>query len=205
MTTKLYGVQCSLYTGKVRSYDLDGNLLWELSGTSGLVSLMPLARHGLLYVGAGYHYGPLYAIRPGAKGDITLNGSDTANEWIAWSQPRGAGIHPCFLISEERLFVLFDAGLFACSNALTGAVIFGRKRLNTDGGRFYASPWAYNGKIFLLNEDGTTWVVEDGPGFNVLHKNVLDDNAWATPAIARGSLFLRTYTGIYHLRNKEQP
>ena len=192
-------------TGKIRSYDLDGNVLWELTGTSGLVSLMPVAKHGLLYVGAGYHYGPIYAIRPGATGDITLAGDETSNEWIAWSQPRGASIHPSFLISGERLYVLFDAGLFACSNALTGEVIFPRQRLNTGGGRFYASPWAYNGKVFLLNEDGTTWVVEDGPEFKVLHKNVLDDNAWATPAIARGSLFLRTYTGLYRLQKREKP
>jgi len=45
-------------------------------------------------------------------------------------------------------------------------------------------------KIFLLNEDGNTWVVEDGPEFKVLRKNFLEDNAWATPAIARGSLFI---------------
>jgi outer membrane protein assembly factor BamB len=189
-------------TGKVRSYDLDGNVLWELTGTSGLVSLTPLAKHGLLYLGAGYHYGPLYAIRPGASGDITLEDGETSNKWIAWSQPRGSSIHPCYLISDDRLFVLFDAGLLTCYNAKTGEEIFPRKRLDTGGGRFYASPWAYNGKIFLLNEDGTTWVVDDGPEFNVTGKNFLEDNAWATPAIARGSLFIRTYTGLYRLQRR---
>ena len=58
--------------------------------------------------------------------------------------------------------------------------------MRTGGGRFYASPWAYNGKIFLLNENGTTWVVEDGPEFKLIRQNSLgDDYAWATPAIAR--------------------
>ncbi len=192
-------------SGKVRSYDLDGKVLWELTGTSGLVSLMPVAKHGLLYLGAGYHYGPLYAIRPGASGDISLNSSETSNQWIAWSQPRGSSIHPCYLISDDRLYVLFDAGLLTCSNAKTGETIFPRQRLNTGGGRFYASPWAYNGKIFLLNEDGTTWVVEDGPEFKVVRKNSLSDNdyAWATPAVARGSLFIRTYTGLYRLQDSK--
>jgi outer membrane protein assembly factor BamB len=103
------------------------------------------------------------------------------------------------------VFVLFDAGLLTCSNAKTGETIFSRQRLNTGGGRFYASPWAYNGKLFLLNEDGTTWVVEDGPEFKVVRKNSLHDNdyAWATPAIARGSLFIRTYTGLYRLQNSK--
>jgi outer membrane protein assembly factor BamB len=187
-------------TSRIRSYDPSGKLLWELADTSGLVSQTPVAKHGLLYAGAGYHYGPLYAIRPGAVGDISLKAGEMSNQWIAWSQPRGSSIHPCYLISDDRLFVLFDAGLLACSNAKTGDEIFARKRLNTGGGRFYASPWAYNGKIYLLNEDGTTWVVEDGPEFKVLHKNVLNDYAWATPAIARGSLFIRTYSGLYRLQ-----
>jgi outer membrane protein assembly factor BamB len=185
---------------KVRSYSLDGEVLWELSGTAGLVSQMPVAKGGLLYVGAGDHYGPLYAVRPGASGDISLDAGQTSNEWIAWSQPRGSSIHPCYLVSDERLFVLFDAGLLTCFSAKTGETIFPRKRLNTGGGRFHASPWSYNGKIFLLNEDGTTWVVQDAPEFKVLGKNRLDDNAWATPAIARGSLFIRTYTGLYRLQ-----
>lgn len=194
-------------TGKVRSYDLEGKVLWELTGTSGLVSQIPISKHGLLYVGAGYHYGPLYAIRPGASGDISLKEGEKSNKWIAWSQSKGSSIHPGYLISGERLFVLFDAGLLACSNAKTGAAIFPRERLDTGGGRFYASPWAYNGKLFLLNEDGTTWVVEDGPEFKVLGQNKLDDFAWATPAIARGSLFLRTYTKLYRLQktSADQP
>jgi outer membrane protein assembly factor BamB len=191
-------------TGKVRSYDLNGKVLWELTGTSGLVSQTPIAKHGLLYVGAGYHYGPLYAIRPGATGDITLKTGETANDSIAWCQSRGSSIHPCYLISDERLFVLFDAGLLTCFHAKTGETIFPRQRLNTGGGRFYASPWAYNGKIFLLNEDGTTWVVEDRPEFKVVRKNVLGDYAWATPAIAQGSLFIRTYTGLFRIQQNQK-
>jgi outer membrane protein assembly factor BamB len=192
-------------TARARSYDLDGKLLWELSGTSGLVSQTPLAKGGLLYLGAGYHYGPLYAIRPGASGDISLKDGEESNKWIAWCQPRGSSIHPGYLISEERLYVLFDAGLLACSDARTGKPLYPRQRLDTGGGRFYASPWAYNGKVFLLNEGGTTWVIEDGPKFKLLHKNKLDDFAWATPAIAGGSLFLRTYNSLYRLQAKAKP
>ena len=98
--------------------------------------------------------------------------------------------------------MLFDAGILVCYNAKTGKIVFPRQRLKTGSGRgrFYASPWAYNGKLFLLNEDGTTWVVQDGPEFKLLGKNVLDDVAWATPAIARGSLFIRTYSSLYRLQ-----
>lgn len=186
-------------TGKARSYDLDGKLLWELTGTSGLVSLMPVAKHGLLYLGAGYHYGPLYAIRPGASGDISIEVEETSSEWIAWHEPKGAGIHPSFLISGERLFVVFDAGFVACHDAKTGKAVFSRQRIDTGGGRFYASPWSYNGKIFLLNEDGKTYVLEDGPNYKLLHTCPLEEPAWATPAIAHGSLFVRTYSKLYRI------
>ncbi len=194
-------------SNKIRSYDLDsGEVLWELSGTSGLVSLMPMAVDGLLYVGAGYHYGPLYAIRPGASGDISLASGETSNEFIEWFQRRGSSIHPCYLVSENRLFVCYDSGLTACFDAKTGEEIFGRQRLETRGGRFYASPWAYRGCVFMLNENGSTWVLEDGPEFKILHKNTIsEDVAWATPAIARGSLFLRTYTGLFRLQERSKP
>ncbi|MCI0462078.1 MAG: PQQ-binding-like beta-propeller repeat protein [Gemmataceae bacterium] len=190
-------------TGKIRSYDLDGKVLWELAGTSGLVSLMPVAKHGLLYVGAGYHVGPIYAIRPGASGDITLK-DGKPNDWIAWHHPKGAGIHPSFLISDERLYVLFDAGLLTCRDARTGKPFYDRQRLDSGAGRFYASPWAYNGKIFLLNEDGTTHVIRDGPKFELLGTNTLQDNCWATPAISRGSLFIRTYSRLYRLQAQNE-
>ncbi|MGE3804072.1 MAG: PQQ-binding-like beta-propeller repeat protein [Gemmataceae bacterium] len=189
-------------TAKIRSYDLDGKLLWELKGTSGLVSLMPVAKHGLLYVGAGYHIGPIYAIKPGATGDITLKGGETSNEFIAWSHLKGSGIHPSYLIVGGRLYVVFDAGFVTCYNAKTGEILYNRQRLETGGGRFYASPWSYHGKVFLLNEDGATYVLEDGPTFKQVGKNVLEDNAWATPAIAQGALFVRTYSKLYRL---EQP
>ena len=188
---------------KIRSYAPDdGKLLWELRGTAGLVSQMPLSKHGLLYAGAGYHYGPLYAIRPGASGDITLTDDKTSNDWIVWSQKHGSSIHPCYLISGERLFVCYDSGLLACFNAKTGAEIIPRTRLETKGGRFYASPWAYHGRVFMLNENGDTWVIEDGPEYKLVRKNSLGDVAWATPAIARGSLFIRTYSSLFRLQDQ---
>ncbi|MEX2580228.1 MAG: PQQ-binding-like beta-propeller repeat protein [Verrucomicrobiales bacterium] len=194
----------SIGSNRIRSYGMDGEELWDLEGTSGLVSLMPLAVDGLLYAGAGYHYGPLYAIRPGATGDISLKPGETSNQWIAWTQPRGSSIHPCYLISENRLFVNYDSGLLACFDAKTGEPIFGRQRLETRGGRFYASPWSYGGRVFLLNENGDTWVVDDDPEFRIVRKNSLGDVAWATPAIARGSLFIRTYRSLFRLQKTEE-
>ena len=62
---------------------------------------------------------------------------------------------------------------------------------------FTASPWAYNGKVFFLSEDGETSVIEAGKEFREIHTNDLDELSLATPSIAQGKLLIRTATRIY--------
>ena len=83
-------------------------------------------------------------------------------------------------------------------DARTGEEIYGRRRLEIGNG-FTASPWAYNGRLFLLSEDGETYVVKAGSEFEILHKNPLNEMTLATPAIARGSLFIRTQSKLYRI------
>ena len=64
---------------------------------------------------------------------------------------------------------------------------------------FTASPWAYNGRVFALSEDGDTYVIQAGPEFKVLSKNSMNEMALATPAVANGSVFLRTVSKLYRI------
>ena len=73
---------------------------------------------------------------------------------------------------------------------------------SADTSGFTASPWAYNGKIFALSEDGDTFVIQAGPEFKVLGKNSLDEMALATPAIARGSVIIRTQSKLYRIAKR---
>ena len=78
-------------TGKVRSYDLDGQLLWTLKGMSSITIATPYEHQGLLYISSGYvmdRQKPLYAIRAGASGDISLADQQTSNQWIVWSNDK---------------------------------------------------------------------------------------------------------------------
>ena len=83
---------------KNRSYDLSGNLLWEFDGRmSNLVIPSPFAAHGLLYIASGYigdAHRPVYAIKPGASGDISLDEDATSNESIVWYQPKSGPYNP---------------------------------------------------------------------------------------------------------------
>ena len=190
---------------KVRSYDTSGTLLWELSGMTALHAATPIAAGGLLYISSGYptdSVRPVYAIRPGATGDITLPRDQRSNDYIVWSHPTLAGSYPSGLVTGDTYYMLLDRGIFIATEARTGQEIYGRQRIATDGGMFSASPWAYNGKIFALNEDGTTYVIQAGRKFEVIGKNPLDEFTLATPAISDGSLFIRTATKLYRIGSR---
>ncbi|MCH2337989.1 MAG: PQQ-like beta-propeller repeat protein, partial [Pseudomonadales bacterium] len=95
-------------------------------------------------------------------------------------------------------YTLLDRGILMCYDARTGQEVYPRQRV-TAGTLFTASPWAYNGKIFALSEDGDTYVIKAGSEFEVLGRNSLDEMTLATPAIARGSIFLRTASKLYRI------
>ena len=192
-------------TRAVRSYDLDGKLLWSLRGMSSIAIPTPFTGDGLLFVTSGYvgdKLRPLYAIRPGASGDITLKPGETNNEFIAWSNPVGGPYNPSPLLYEGRLYVLYDRGLVSCFEAKTGKVLYDRERL-PNGFAFTASPWAAGGKIFCLNEDGVCFVLRAGDKFELLHTNKLadDDMCMATPALAGDRLLIRTAARVYLMQS----
>jgi len=189
-------------TRKVRAYDLDGKVLWELGGMSSIVIPTPFSQHGLLFLASGYvgdTVRPVYAVKAGARGDISLKEGETSNEYIAWYQRQAGPYNPSPLVYDDNYYTLLDRGIFTCHDARTGREIYGKQRIDPEASAFTASPWASNGKIFALSEDGDTFVIQAGNEFKVLGKNPLDEMCMATPAIARGSLIIRTATKLYRI------
>ena len=187
---------------KVRSYDPDGTLLWELQGLSVSTTPTPFTANGLLYVSSGYppdSFRPIYAIRPGASGDISLDDNETSNRYVAWSQRRAASYMPSALVYGDCYYTLYSQGFLTCHDARTGDEVYGRQRIARGAAAFTASPWAYNGKIFAASEDGDTYVIEAGREYRLLGKNTLDGMVLATPAIARGSVFMRTISSLWRI------
>lgn len=189
-------------TRKVRSYGLDGTLLWEIAGMSNIDIPSPFASGGLLYVASGYpadQRRPTYAIRPGASGDISLPAGATSGPFVAWFHPTLGPYNPTPLVYDGYYYTLNDRGFLTCHDAATGREVYGRQRIAADASGFTASPWAYNDRIFALSEDGTTYVIAAGPEFKVIGRSSLDDMTLATPAVARGSVVLRTASRLYRL------
>jgi outer membrane protein assembly factor BamB len=191
-------------TNKIRSYDLDGKLLWELGGMSSIAIPTPFSGFGLLYVSSGYVMDkkkPIYAVRPGAGGDISLTEAAPSNPHIAWHVADGGPYNTSPLLYGDYLYVLLDRGMLSCYDAHTGEAKYEKQRL-PNGRAFTASPWAYRGKIFAISEFGSTFVVEAGPEFKVLYNNDLagEPMCMSTPAMAGDRLLLRTATELYCLR-----
>jgi hypothetical protein len=194
-------------SGRTRSYGLDGKLLWELTGASGITIPTPFAGFGLLYVASGFIMSarqPLWAIRPGGSGDISLAPGQTDNEFIAWSLPKAAPYNPSPLLYGDLLYVLLDRGTLSCYDARTGEACYERQNL-PGSGAYTASPWAYNDRIFCLSEDGDTHVIQAGKDFKVLGTNRLGDMCLASPASVGGSLILRTQSNLYRLQQPVGP
>jgi len=190
-------------SGRVRSYGLDGQVLWELGGMSVITIPTPLAAHGLLYVTSGYVMDkrkPLFAIRPGAAGDITLGEDQAGNEYVAWCQKQAGPYNPSPIVYEDYLYVLYDTGQVACYNARTGEEVYGKRRIAPGARAFTASPWAYGGKVFCLSEDGDTYVIRAGPEFELLGRNSLGELCMATPAIVRDGLIIRTESHVLRIK-----
>ena len=184
--------------GAVVSYDLEGKELWRLSGISDTPVPSPFSYDGLLYVDGGRGK-PLYAIRSGAMGNISLENGEKSNTSVVWSEMKGGTYLPTPVAYQGALYALSDTGILARLDAKDGTITY-RSRLDTDAGTFTSSPWAYNGKIFCLNEEGKTFVVAAGEKFELLRVNLLDEMAQATPAIVGDRLLLRTESRLYSIR-----
>jgi outer membrane protein assembly factor BamB len=186
----------------VRSYDLDGKPLWEFTGLSLNVVPTPFVVDGLLYISSAFpadRTRPLVAIRPGASGDISLKEGETSNQFVAWYERTGGSYMTSAIVYRGYHYSILTQGYVLCNDAKTGQPIYGRQRIDDEANGFTASPWAYNGKIFALSEEGNTFVLQPGREFKVLYKNALDETTLATPAIVRGSIVLRTASHLYRI------
>jgi outer membrane protein assembly factor BamB len=87
----------------------------------------------------------------------------------------------------------------SCYDAKTGKQVYKERVPQARG--FTSSPWAYEGKVFCLDDAGTTHVLQAGPQFKVLGENALDEMCWSSPAVAGGALLVRTVDHLYCIRN----
>ena len=189
---------------KTRSYNPEnGQLLWEIDMGGGRNITSPTAEGDMIFVGNEKRSnggGTLFGIKAGASGDISLKEGESSNNWVVWSIPE-SGIAMATPLVYEGLLYMVDRnrGQILCIEAATGNVVYPGTKI-TGAKAFWASPWAFEGKIYCLEEKGTTHVIQAGREFKELGKNKLDDIFWASTAIAKSSYIFRGEKGIYCIR-----
>ncbi|HWS88296.1 MAG TPA: PQQ-binding-like beta-propeller repeat protein [Pyrinomonadaceae bacterium] len=190
-------------TKAARGYDpLTGKELWRLSPNSEITTPTPIFAHDLIYVTSGYRAPtPIYAIRPGATGDISLKDGKESSEFIAWSKPRGGPYMPTPIVYGDLLYILSNQGVVTAYQAKTGERVY-QQRIADRGGAFTASPVAADGKVYLSSEDGEIFVFKAGPKHELLSVNPMGEVLMATPAISDGMLIVR---GINHVFAVAEP
>jgi len=177
----------------IGGYDLrTGRELWKLTGGGDIPVPTPVAGHGLIFItNAHGRMAPIYAIRAGAEGDITLQGGATSNAHIAWSTPRDGAYMQTPLVLGDFLYVCRDNGVLGCYEAKTGVRRY-LERLSSGRSGFTASGVAADGKLYYPSEEGDVHVVAAGPEFQLLTVNPLGETCLASPAVSEGWLFFRT-------------
>jgi outer membrane protein assembly factor BamB len=193
-------------TRYARGYDpLTGKELWKLSGNPEVTATTPVAGSELIFICNSYRPNqPIYAIRAGASGDISLKEGKDSNEFVAWSKQRGGTYMPTPILYGDYLYTCANHGVLTCYKAQTGERLY-QQRLGDKGGAFSASPVAADGRLYLSSEDGEIHVVRAGPKYELLATNFMNEVCMATPAISEGMIIVRTQHHVFGIRESSPP
>ncbi len=187
----------------IRAYDpRTGKELWRIGGSSKITAPTPVFGDDLVVVASGRGpERPIFVIRPGAHGDLTLTNGRTKSESVVWSRTGRGPYMPTPLIYQGLLYVLANNGVFDSYNLGTGDEVY-RQRLEPVGSGFSASPIATDGKIYLSSEDGEMFVIAAGREFKQLAVNSMGELLMATPALSDGVMYVRTAESLSAIGQK---
>jgi outer membrane protein assembly factor BamB len=188
----------------IRSYDpRTGKELWRLGHSSKITAPTPIYAGDILVVVSGRGpEKPIFVVKAGARGDLTLPEGKTSSDTVIWSRTGRGSYMPTPLIYNGTLYVLAHNGTFDAYNLKTGEEIY-RQRLPTIGSGFSASPVASDGKIYLSNEDGEILVVAAGEKFNHVATNSMGELLMATPALSDGVMYVRSAESLFAIGRKK--
>jgi outer membrane protein assembly factor BamB len=187
----------------VRAYDpRTGQELWRIGGSSKITAPTPVFGDDLVVVASGRGpERPIFVIRPGAHGDLTLPNGRSTSDSVVWSRTGRGPYMPTPLIYQGLLYVLANNGVFDAYNLRTGDEIY-RQRLDPVGSGFSASPIATDGKIYLSSEDGEMFVIAAGREFKQLALNSMGELLMATPALSEGVMYVRSAESLSAIGTK---
>ena len=188
----------------IRGYDpRTGKELWRLGRSSKITAPTPIFADGMFVIVSGRApERPIYVVRAGARGDLTLPVGKTNSEAVAWSRTGRGSYMPTPLIYEGILYVLANNGLLDAYDLRTGEEFY-RQRLPLIGSGFSASPVASDGKLYFSNEDGEIIVIAAGRSFTHVATNSMGEMLMATPALSDGVMYVRSSKSLFAIGRKQ--
>ncbi|HVF86014.1 MAG TPA: PQQ-binding-like beta-propeller repeat protein [Pyrinomonadaceae bacterium] len=182
----------------IRGYDpRTGKELWRLGRSSKITAPTPVFADDMFVVVSGRApERPIFVVRAGARGDLTLPEGKTNSGAVAWSRTGRGSYMPTPLVYGGILYVLANNGLLDAYDLRTGEEIY-RQRLPLVGSGFSASPVASDGKLYLSNEDGEILVVAAGRNFTHVATNSMGEMLMATPALSEGVMYVRSSKSLF--------
>jgi outer membrane protein assembly factor BamB len=134
------------------------------------------------------------AVRLSGSGDLTSSN-------VVWRVKKSYPSIPSPLIYRGVMYLMKEGGIVTSLDPASGQVL---KQGRTPDAleEYYASPVAADGKIFLVSASGKVTVLKADAQWEILAMNDLDEEVWATPAIAGGNLYIRTRNTLYSFGTK---
>ena len=167
-----------------------GKELWKVQYADWSVAPRPLYDKGLVFFVTGLMKKELWAVKTGGQGDVT----DTH---IAWKLSTHVGKYSSPLLVDGLIYTAAEESFITCVEAATGQVVWTERV----GGKYAASPVYAGGRLYFLDQQGTTKVLKPGRSLEVLATNTLADGFMASPAVDGRSLYLRTKSHLYRVES----
>jgi outer membrane protein assembly factor BamB len=182
----------------IGGYDLKtGKELWRLTGGGDIPVPTPVFQDGLAVITNAHGSGrPIYAIRTDASGDITKDRSS-----IAWSHDRSGNYMQTPLLEGGLGYFCFDTGVLSVYQLSSGQQLY-QHRLGSGTSGYTSSPVAADGRLYVTNEDGHSYVLAMGREYKLLAENELGETVMATPAISDGVLYIRGGKHLFAVARK---
>ena len=187
----------------VRSYDPHtGELLWSLKYPGGRAAASPVGNSDALFLGNERRRdggGVLFAVKAGASGDITPSPGAATSAGVLWSRSEGGPEFASPLLYKGYLYIFGrNRGSVGCYDPKTGVPVEGLDRLSR-ARSFWSTPWGYDGKVFCIDEAGTTFVIQAAPNIKLLSTNSLGEEVRASPAFVDGAIIIRGENNVYFI------
>lgn len=171
-----------------------GELIWTVYSQGEGVTPSIVLGDGLIYTCSGFEAPTIRVVRPGGSGDVTKT-------HVAWEQIQGVPSLSSLLVVDGRVYAVTEAGILSCFDAKTGEQLW-KKRI---GGKHSASPILAEGRIYFLSEpDGEAIVIEAGPEYKEVTRNVLGEICKASMAVSQGNIFIRGERNLYCIGDKPE-